>query len=210
MSTRIVAVRHGETQWNLAARIQGQTDSPLTAAGEAQAFAIAARLAGEPIDVIVASDLGRAWRTAAIIASRTGNEVIADPRLRERSFGAGEGLTYQEIDVLYPDAFSRLRESDPDYVIPGGESRRQLYERVCAAFESIATVHAGRRIAVVCHGGVLASLYRHIHSIPVAAPHAIAIPNAAYNAVHREGTAWAVEAWADTAHLPAAEPFEEP
>jgi probable phosphoglycerate mutase len=210
VSTRIVVVRHGETEWNLAARIQGQTDSPLTRAGEAQAQAVAARLAGEPIDVLVSSDLGRAWRTAAIIASRTGNEVVADARLRERSFGAGEGLTYGEIDVLFPDAFSRVRDTDPDYVIPGGESRRQLFERVRAAFESLARMHAGRRVAVVSHGGVLASLYRHIHAIPVAAAHRIPIPNASYNALRHDGSSWTVEAWGDTAHLPAAETFVEP
>jgi 2,3-bisphosphoglycerate-dependent phosphoglycerate mutase len=210
VSTRIVVVRHGETQWNLAARIQGQTDSPLTPAGESQARAIAMRLAREPIDVLVSSDLGRAWRTAAVIASRTGHEVVADARLRERSFGVGEGLTYGEIDVLFPDAFSRIRETDPDFVIPGGESRRQLFERVRAAFESLARTHAGRRVAVVSHGGVLASLYRHIHAIPVAAPRQIPIPNASYNALRHDAGAWTVEVWADTAHLPAAEPFVEP
>ena len=204
MIARIVVVRHGETEWNLAGRIQGHTDSPLTAAGRAQADAIGERLARESFDRLVSSDLGRAWQTALAIARRTGHEVEADPRLRERRFGAGEGLTYAEFDALYPHASARVRETDPDFAIPGGESRRELHERIGAAFESLAREAAGGRIAVVCHGGVLASLYRHVHGIALAEPCLIPIPNASYNAIRRESGRWHVEAWGDTAHLAAA------
>jgi probable phosphoglycerate mutase len=210
LRTRIVVVRHGETEWNVASRIQGHSDSPLTAAGEAQAGAIAARLAGESFDRLVSSDLGRALRTARAIAARTGHAVEADARLRERNYGVAEGLTHGEIGVHYPEIFSRVRETDPDYVVPGGESRRQMYERIRDAFESLARDCAGGRLAVVCHGGVLAMLYRHVHGIPVGAARAIPIPNASYNAVVRDGGGWLVEAWADTAHLEPAEPFVEP
>ena len=77
----------------------------------------------------------------------------------------GEGLTYEEIDRQYPDIFSRVRSTDPDAPIPGGESRRQFHERVRAAFEALAREHDGRRVTVVTHGGVLSSLYRHVHGI---------------------------------------------
>ena len=210
MSTRLVVVRHGETRWNVASRIQGHADSPLTAAGEAQAAAIAARLATERFDRLVSSDLGRALATARAIAGRTGHAVVADARLRERNYGVAEGLTYGEIGVHYPEVFSRVRDTDPDYVVPGGESRRQLFERVRDAFESLAREHDGLRVAVVCHGGVLAALYRHVRAIPVSAPQAIPIPNASYNALVFESGAWTVEAWADTAHLEATAPFVEP
>ncbi len=210
MSTRIVVVRHGETEWNLASRIQGHADSPLTAAGEAQAAAIARRLAGERFDALVSSDLGRAVRTARAIAARTGHEIVADARLRERNYGMAEGLTYGEIGVHFPEIFSRVRDTDPDYVVPGGESRRQMYERVRDAFESLAREWEGARLTVVCHGGVLAMLFRHVHGIPVGAAHAIPIPNASYNALVREEGSWRVEAWADTAHLAAAEAVDEP
>jgi 2,3-bisphosphoglycerate-dependent phosphoglycerate mutase len=210
VSTRVLVVRHGETQWNIAARIQGHADSPLTAAGESQAAAIGARLAGEGFDRLFSSDLGRAMRTARAIAERTGHEIVADARLRERNYGVAEGLTYGEIDVEHPDVFSRVRETDPDYVVPGGESRRQLFERVREAFESLALAADGQCIAVVCHGGVLASLYRHVHGIPVGAAHAIPIPNASYNALTFDAGRWHVEMWGDTAHLTVAAPFAEP
>jgi probable phosphoglycerate mutase len=210
LSARLVVVRHGETQWNLASRIQGHADSPLTPAGEAQAAAIAGRLAEEAFDRLVSSDLGRAWRTAQVIAARTGHAIEPDARIRERNYGVAEGLTYGEIGVHYPEVFSRVRETDPDYVVPGGESRRQLFERVRDAFESLARDSEGGRVAVVCHGGVLAALYRHVHGIPVGAAHPIPIPNASYNALVFDGGRWRVEAWGDTAHLAAAEPFAEP
>jgi probable phosphoglycerate mutase len=209
MKTRFIVVRHGETQWNVESRIQGQGDSPLTETGLAQAEAIASRLASERFDVLVASDLGRAMRTAAAIAAHGGHRIVPDPRLRERSFGAGEGMTYAEIDRAWPDAFSRVRETDPDMAVPGGESRRQFHERVRDAFAALAREHQGKRVAVVAHGGVLAALYRMIHDIPVGKPHAVPIANASYNAVAFDADAWAIEAWDDVDHLPGAVPFVE-
>lgn len=210
MSARLLVVRHGETQWNVAARIQGHGDSPLTPLGEAQAAAIAARLAGERIDRLVSSDLGRARQTAAAIAARIGLDAEPDARFRERNYGVAEGLTYAEIERRFPDVFAHVRASDPDYAVPGGESRRQLFVRVRDAFEALARASTGTCVAVVCHGGVLGALYRHVQGVTLEAQHAIAIPNAAFNALRWEAGRWQVEAWADTAHLAAAEPFVEP
>lgn len=207
--TRFIAIRHGETQWNVETRIQGHGDSPLTAAGVRQAEAIAHRLAGESFDVLVSSDLGRAAGTARRISERCGIGLTTDSRLRERNFGVGEGLTYDEIGMRYPDAFSRTRATDPDYTIPGGESRRAFHERVTAAFADLARVHEGRRVAVVSHGGVLATIYRFIHDIPVATLHRVPITNASFNAFAFDEDGWTLEAWDDTAHLPAPDPFEE-
>lgn len=209
MKTRFIVVRHGETRWNVEQRVQGHGDSPLTDRGLAQADAIGARLAGESFESLVASDLGRARQTAERIARRTGHALELDPRLRERNFGEGEGLTYADIDRLHPGAFSRTRTMNADYVVPGGESRRQFHERIVAAFAALAREHAGRRIAVVAHGGVLTTLYRMIHGIPVEAPHTVPIANAAYNAIAFEAGAWSIEAWDEVGHLAAPVPFVE-
>ncbi|MBC8024185.1 MAG: histidine phosphatase family protein, partial [Burkholderiales bacterium] len=85
--TRFIVVRHGQTEWNVEARIQGQGDSRLTAEGEAQARSIGERLTRERFDVLVSSDLGRAAATAQAIADRCGKPILLDPRLRERHFG---------------------------------------------------------------------------------------------------------------------------
>lgn len=205
--TRFIVVRHGETEWNLAARIQGHGDSPLTAMGLAQAEAVAQRLATEKFDRIVASDLARAHETAKRIAAVNGHAIGVDARLRERNFGAGEGLSYEEVDRLYPGAFSRVRATDPDYRIPGGESRREFHERVVAGVEAIARRHAGETVVLVTHGGVLSTLYRHIHDIALEKAHSIAITNASYNSLAFDGSRWSVEKWNCTLHLPGAEPL---
>ncbi len=208
--THFVVVRHGETRWNLEQRIQGQGDSPLTDSGLAQAEAIARRLAGEPaFDVLVSSDLGRALQTARPIARVIGREIRLDPRLRERHFGRGEGLTYDEVGERFPGAFRSDGAIDPDYAIPGGESRRQFHERVARAFEALAAAHPGARLVVVTHGGVLATLYRHIHGIALAEPHRIAIGNASYNAMSFSAGAWTLHAWAQDDHLSGGAAFEE-
>lgn len=207
--TKFIVVRHGETHWNVAARIQGQQDSSLTGEGIAQAEALAQRLACEKFDRIISSDLGRAHDTAKSIAAACGHAITTDARFRERHFGAVEGLLYDEADRLYPGAFSRVRETDPDFVVPGGESRRQFHARVVAAFEALARAHAGETVVVVTHGGVLATLYRHIHAIALDKAHSIPITNASYNALTFDGARWAVDTWSCTLHLPGAEPFEE-
>jgi len=207
--TRVIVVRHGQTEWNVEARIQGQGDSRLTAEGLAQARAIASRLAREPFDVLVSSDLGRAAETARAIAERCNKPIVLDARLRERHFGVGEGMTYEEVDSAYPGAFARIRNVDPDFVIPGGESRRQFHARVVSAMDSIAQAHDGRTIVVVTHGGVLATFFRHVHSIPLDVAHPIAITNASYNVLTHDGSRWSVETWSDNAHLEGGETFEE-
>lgn len=207
--TRFIVVRHGQTHWNVAAIIQGQGDSDLTEEGIAQAESIAQRLAREPCDALVSSDLGRAHETAKRIAARNGHAIVLDSRLRERAFGVGEGMSYEEVDRAYPGAFARIRDVDPDFVIPGGESRRQFHERVRGAFESIAAEHAGKTLVVVTHGGVLATLYRHIHGIDLGVAHPIPIANASYNVLRHDAGRWQVETWSDSGHLEGAEPFEE-
>jgi probable phosphoglycerate mutase len=207
--TKIVLVRHGETRWNVEQRIQGQGDSPLTETGIEQARAIGRRLAREHFDRLVASDLGRAMQTACEIGALTHHAVTPDARLRERHFGAGEGLTYAEIDLRYPGAFSRVREVDPDFAIPGGESRRQFHARVVRGLESLAQEHHGEALVVVTHGGVLATLYRHVNGIGLAVPHSVPILNASYNALTHDGEAFRIDAWADIDHLPGGSAFEE-
>ena len=148
-------------------------------------------------------------QTAREIGALTGHEVAPDPRLRERHFGAGEGMTYREIDERFPGAFSRVREVDPDFAIPGGESRRQFHERVVSALEFLAEEHRGEALVVVTHGGVLATLYRHVHGIELSVPHSVPILNASYNALTHDGMAFRIDAWADIDHLPAGSAFED-
>jgi probable phosphoglycerate mutase len=202
--TTFLIVRHGETDWNAAGRLQGWRDSPLTATGLAQAAAVASRLAREPIDALVASDLGRTQATAAPIAAALGLAVKPDPGLRERCYGILEGLTWAEIEHAHAAAYGRLVARDQDYRVPEGESGVGFRNRIFDAFERLAAEYGEKRIAVVTHGGVLGIVYRRAHHIRLEMPRTFSVPNAALNRVRIEGRRWMVDAWADVEHLPAA------
>ncbi|MBL8522661.1 MAG: histidine phosphatase family protein [Betaproteobacteria bacterium] len=205
MTTTLVLIRHGETEWNRQGRIQGHLDSPLTPEGVAQAKACATRLRDEHFDQVVSSDLPRVRRTADLLIESRGLPIRFDAALRERSYGIGEGLTYAEMDSQHPEFFSRIRTTDPDYAVEGSESRREFHQRITNALRGIAKDHAGQRVLVVTHGGVLGVVYRWLNGLHISSPHKVEIPNVAYNrvSVHPKevGEDWKLEVWADTAHL---------
>jgi probable phosphoglycerate mutase len=200
--TTFLLLRHGETLWNRDGRLQGWQDSPLSDAGRAQAAALAARLAGERVDAIVASDLGRTRDTAVPIAARLGLALALDAGLRERCYGAFEGMTWPEIERAHPRDYQRLAARDPEYVVPGGESGVQFRDRVVSALEHLAARHAEATVAVVTHGGVLGIVYRHAKDIALEMPRTFSVPNAAVNRVRVDDRGWAIEVWADIGHLP--------
>jgi probable phosphoglycerate mutase len=203
---RIILIRHGETAWNAERRIQGRLDVPLSGTGIWQAARLAERLAGEPIDAVIASDLARAWLTAQSLAQRIGTEPQADARLRERDFGSFQGLTLDEIARNAPDQFHAWRERDPAWAMPGGESGAAFIARVVDAAEDIVCRHPGRTVAVVTHGGVLDVLYRHAHRLAWDAPRVHQMLNAAINdlVACAPPLTLSVRAWGDVAHLEAA------
>lgn len=201
MKTGMVVVRHGQTEWNVAGRIQGHSDSPLTALGIRQAEALAARLVGEHFDHIFASDLGRARHTAELLVPNHIANIHWVPGLRERAFGVAEGSSYGQIAGQHPQMFSREKETDPDYAPEGGESRQQHLDRVRRTIREIASAHPGHRMLLVTHGGVLSCIYRWLHGVPAAAPHPIDIPNVGYNSIVEQGGDWSVEVWGDVSHL---------
>jgi len=152
---RLLLARHGETTWNAEGRYQGTSDVPLSSRGEAQAQALACRLAREGFDVVYASDLQRAWQTAEAIAARHGLEVCPEPRLREIAFGDWEGLTYDEIQQRYPDAVAAWGGDPVTVRPPGGESLAEVAARVRGVLADIASRHKGGSVLLVAHGGTL-------------------------------------------------------
>lgn len=199
---QIIVVRHGETTWNLEGRRQGHLDSPLTARGIAQAESLARRLKNFTFKALYSSDLGRAYRTARIIADSTGHSVIVDERLRERNLGIFQGLHTEEIRQAYPDAYHLHTTLGPDYIIPGGESMRQQVERNIRCLEEIAQKHLGETIVVVTHVGVLSGLFRHTLSIPLEAPRRFEFRNGSINIfTYQSQGFWVLETWGDTGHL---------
>jgi probable phosphoglycerate mutase len=199
--TELILIRHGETAWNAGHRIQGHLDSPLNDEGLAQALLLGEHLAREPFDHFYTSDLGRALQTAQPIADRSGKRPVPDARLRERNLGVFQGLTSAECEQRYPGDYARFHRRDPDHVVPGGESIRQVYERVCAALDALVRSHPGQRIVAVTHGGILDAAYRFVNRVPLDRLRDFPIYNASVNRVEHDGAAWRVSDWGDISHL---------
>ena len=203
MKTQLLLIRHGETTWNAEHRIQGQLDIPLSPLGVLQSARLAECLANEPIDAVYSSGQSRAWLTAAPLAARLGLEVIAEPRLRERSFGIFEGLTLDEVAERYPLEFKKWRERDPAWRPEGGESGQQLIDRVLSAVSDIGMKHPSQTVVLVSHGGVLDVLYRAARLLEWHAPREHQMLNAAINRLTTSATPLqlSIERWGDVAHL---------
>jgi len=205
-ATELVLLRHGETDWNLERRIQGQLDIALNAEGRRQAHAAARRLAAQPQRYrlasarIVSSDLARCRQTAEAIALSTGLPVQTDARLRERHFGRFEGRTQAELRREFPDDYVRWAARDPDHDVAGGESLRHLDARVRAVFAELVRTHAGRTLIVVTHGGVLDIVQRMCRGLELSAPRDFDLPNAGLNRVRWAAGAFEVLEWADVSH----------
>jgi probable phosphoglycerate mutase len=203
-ATRIIAVRHGETDWNVATRIQGQIDIGLNDKGRWQAQRVAEALAEEALDAVYSSDLSRAHATALAIAAA--QPVLRAPvqthtGLRERGFGKFEGHTYAAIEAQWPDESRLWKIRDPHFAPVGGESPVQVMARVGQAVNDIAARHPGEQIVLVAHGGVLDMLYRLATQQSVSAPRTWELGNTAINRLLWTPEALTLVGWADTRHL---------
>jgi broad specificity phosphatase PhoE len=148
--TTLILARHGETDWNRDGRFQGHADTPLNARGREQARALAEDVA--EVDVIYSSDLKRATETARVVADRLGLEVRIDPRLRERGFGAWEGLTRTEIEASFRDDFDRWRKGD-GFGADEAEAHEAFAGRIEAFLADVLARHPDEKVLVIAHGG---------------------------------------------------------
>jgi probable phosphoglycerate mutase len=205
LATRIIAVRHGETPWNVDTRIQGQLDIDLNERGRWQASRVAEALSEETVDAIYASDLRRAHETALAIAARTpladAQQVHRIEGLRERGFGIFEGMTYAQIAADYPEQQAQWRQRVPHFAPEGGETLLQLRARIDATVTELAGRHLGQQIVVVAHGGVLDAMYRLATGQDISAPRTWELGNAAINRLLWTPDGLTLVGWADTRHL---------
>lgn len=154
--TQLTLVRHGQTDWNAARRIQGASDIPLNDTGRSQARA-AARILGErEWDAVVASPLQRAYETGAVIARGLGlDEPLVVPGLAERAYGEAEGMTGDDLRALFPGGIEGER-------IPGCETRAEVVARATEALLEVAERFPDQRVIVATHGAVIGSLLRSL------------------------------------------------
>lgn len=162
---RLLLVRHGESEWNAAGRLQGQADPPLSKRGRSQAARVAARLSDEAIDVIVSSDLQRAVDTAAPLATILGLTVEGRADLREVDLGSWTGISREQVERDEPELWRRWYDEG----VEGweeGETYRQAIVRIGGAISEIARTHSGKRVVAVSHGGSIRLAACHLLGLP--------------------------------------------
>jgi probable phosphoglycerate mutase len=203
--TELLFIRHGETAWNAERRLQGHLDIPLNAEGERQAAALGQALAGETLDAVISSDLRRAVETARAVAAPRAMPVLIDKGLRERCFGAFEGLLYDEIALRFPHDHASWKARDPDARYPQGvhvaETLNEFFARVRGTIDRLVRHGSYRKIALVTHGGVLDCVYRIAGALDVAQPRNFDVLNASVNRVRWTESGMQVVQWADVSHL---------
>jgi 2,3-bisphosphoglycerate-dependent phosphoglycerate mutase len=153
-------------------------------------------------DVLYTSDLKRASDTANAVVELFGVEAQVDSELRERHFGALQGLSISEAPLKRPDIWQAHIARDLEHDLDGGESIQQFAMRVQNALDKIKERHVGKTILIVSHGGTLDMIYRIASKQALSAERVASVPNASLNWIaHSKGGGWAVERWADTRHL---------
>lgn len=207
--TTFTIIRHGETQWNKAGMIQGQSNSPLTQNGILQAEALADTLNPKHYDFLYSSDLGRTLQTAEILQKKINLPIQIDTGLRERHWGIFQGIPFSEIETNYPTLFKEFIKRNPDFCIPEGESFREFFNRTVTTFEAIAARHPEANIFVVTHGGNLDCLFRKTLHLPLDSPRCFSLKNVSMNIFTFNAGQWHLETWGDTCHFPALTSCEE-
>lgn len=199
--TTLHLIRHGQTDANASGRIQGQSESNLSKQGYAQSVRLAEAVVGLRPVAVYSSDLVRARDTATPMAMSLGLTLNLDRRLRERAYGILEGLSWFEVQARHPEVYEKLKSWDPEFRIPGGESRQDLSDRVVAALDALADAHPGDAFAVVSHGGVMSAFTAYVLGLPPERRPALRTLNGCISTFERVDGEWRMLTFGSVAHL---------
>jgi broad specificity phosphatase PhoE len=204
ISTRmgtLLIVRHGETEWNAAGRIQGHTDIGLSDRGAEQARSLGQRLAGLSIDAAYSSDLKRTSETAKLALGDRNITLNETPKLREYHKGAFEGLTLPEIQAQFPGEYPKYLEKNLDYAPEGGESTRVVSARMAEIIGEIKANHLDETVLVVSHGGVLRAAMVTLLGMPLEGNWSFVFGNCGLTTVDTFTDNSVLRQFNDTSHL---------
>ncbi|HEX8080784.1 MAG TPA: histidine phosphatase family protein [Jatrophihabitans sp.] len=190
MLRRLVILRHGRTAWNAERRYQGQEDPPLDLVGQAQALESAALVAAMSPDLVVSSDLLRAEQTARKIVALTGQQLVYDPRLRERHLGHWQGLTRDEVQARYPEEFADWL-AGRDVTRRGGESRQEVATRAVKALDELPEVGL---TVLVSHGATSMCLAAALLGLPQTPSILGPLANCHWTELRDSGDGWTLRA----------------
>ena len=200
LPTRLLFIRHAQTEWNIQRRFQGHGDSPVTEEGQEQLQRLKSRLAGLEFDVVYSSDLRRTMETSKMLS---GKQRVEEPRLRERGVGILEGLNLEQIMAEHAEAFRAFRSGDKDHQIEGGESLQIALNRAWTFLEEMPEKHPGAELAAVSHAGLIRLICKQILGLALDAPNFFQIPNTSLTQLvfSPKDRSWSLECLADTTHL---------
>lgn len=204
-ATRFWLIRHGETQWNAERRLQGWLDIPLNAVGQQQAHRVAGHLQssafGAQVDIVVSSDLCRAYETAQIAATHLGLPIVRDAQLRERCYGIYEGQDWAMLEGKQAGS-QYINFRDPAQQVEQGETLPAFAERITQAFERLARKYPQQNLLVFSHGGVIDIAWREASGVGLAAPRRDPILNASINCLAIDiDSNWHLLDWGQGSHL---------
>jgi broad specificity phosphatase PhoE len=191
LTARLILIRHGETDWNVEGRYQGQADPPLNQQGLAQARQLTQELRSASLDVLYSSPLRRALKTARTLAKALDIPLHTDPRLMEIHQGEWQTLLHTEIAARYPEIFHRWQTEPWTVTIPGGENIAQVQERVYAAVDEILARHEGQCIGMVAHRLPIALLKIRYQGLDPGVVRTLELPNTYWEEIQIE----AAEDW---------------
>ncbi len=188
--TKLLLVRHGESEFNHAGRFAGFSDVDLTDTGRWQVERLRERIADEKIDAVYSSDLKRAVRTAEIAMEGRGMSITTCPEVREINYGEVDGLPFSEIKTRYPDLAKQLSTSELELAFPGGETFSDFVQRVSTFKERLAKHAQTETVLLVAHGGPLRALLCSMLGIGQSSWWQLSIDNASLSIVetHSRGT----------------------
>ena len=199
--TRLLLVRHGQSEWNAAGRIQGQIDIQLDKAGLQQAQRIADRLADETVAAIYSSPLQRAKVTADAIAVRFNLPVKLDPRLMEYDFGVISGSTWNDVVENHPEFASRWVEDPWAVPVTGSEGRVNFAARVMSAVQDMVAQHPAEQVVVVAHGGTFGVYLTAMLGLDLNRRHPFHFGNTSLSLVEVRAGAFHIHYLNNTCHL---------
>lgn len=201
--TRIILVRHGQTEWNAGEeRFRGSMDVPLDATGLAQAGAAAERIAGEwKVAAVYSSPLQRAMKTAEIIAGRHGLAPVPCPGLVDMDYGEWQGLTVRQVRDGWPREFENWLKFPENATVPGGGSLHELFDRGTAAVKELSGRHAGETIVAVGHTVINRLILLGILGLGLERFWSLRQDTCAINVIEAGRSMWTLASLNDTCHL---------
>lgn len=198
---RLYLIRHGESEWNILDKVQGQFNTSLTQKGIAQANLVAKRLINEKIDVVYSSDLDRAYNTAKIIADTIGMKVNKLQDLREIKFGIWEGLSSTEIKEKYMKEHIIWRTEPHKLQLPEAEKLIEVQERMLKGVNELIKKHDDKNILIVSHGSAIKALILGILDIDLSNYNKIAISNTGLSIIEYREYSPVIKVLNDSCHL---------